>query len=84
VRNTHSNLCIIFVIAGNFDEIRTRTGVVVSILQPKLRERKETIRNEGKHESNEKAKTRKLDHPWASAEIFRGRQRRHFVFIIFK
>jgi len=40
VRNTHSNLCIIFVIAGNFDEIRT--GVVVSILQPKLRERKET------------------------------------------
>jgi len=33
---------MIFVIAGNFDEIRTRRGVVVFILQPKLRERKET------------------------------------------
>ena len=42
VRNTHSNLCIIFVIAGNFDEIRTRRGMVVFTFQPKLRERKET------------------------------------------
>jgi len=33
---------MIFVIAGNFDEIRTRSGLIVFILQPKVRERKET------------------------------------------
>jgi len=33
---------LIFVIAGNFDEIRTRSGLILLILQPKLRERKET------------------------------------------
>jgi len=42
VRNAHSNLYIIFVIIGNFDEIRTRTRLILFILQPKLRERKET------------------------------------------
>jgi len=35
-------LCITFVIAGNFDEIRTRSRLILLILQPKLRERKET------------------------------------------
>jgi len=40
--NTHSNLCTIFVIAGNFDEIRARSGLILFILHPKLRERKET------------------------------------------
>ena len=33
---------MIFVIAGNFDEIRTRSGLILLILQPKLREWKET------------------------------------------
>jgi len=33
---------MIFVIAGNFDEIRARSGLFLFILQPKLRERKET------------------------------------------
>jgi len=40
--NTHSNLYIIFVIIGNFDEMRTRSGLILLISQPKLRERKET------------------------------------------
>jgi len=40
---THSNLCITFVIAGHFDEIIiNRSGLILFILQPKLRERKET------------------------------------------
>ena len=43
VCNIHSsNLCIPFVIAGNFDEIITRSGLILFILKPKLRERKET------------------------------------------
>jgi len=41
--HTHStNLCITFVIAGNFDEITTKSGLILFILKPKLRERKET------------------------------------------
>jgi len=40
--NTHSNLCITFVIAGNFDKIITRSGLILLILKQKLRERKET------------------------------------------
>jgi len=37
--------------------------------------------NEGKHESKEKAKARKQDHSWASAEFFQvGGQRRHFLY----
>jgi len=35
-------LCKIFVIAGNVDEVITRNGLILFILQPKLRERKET------------------------------------------
>ena len=35
-------MCKIFVIAGNVDEVITRNGLVLFILQPKLRERKET------------------------------------------
>jgi len=43
VCNIHSsNLCITFAIAGNFDEIITRSGLILFILKPKLRERKET------------------------------------------
>jgi len=43
VGNTHSsNLRITFVIAGNFDEIITRNGLILFIFKPKLRERKET------------------------------------------
>jgi len=43
VFNTHSsNLCITFVIAGNFDEILPRRGMILFILKPKLRARKET------------------------------------------
>ena len=42
VYNTHSNLCITFVIAGNFDKIMTTSGLILFILQLKLRERKET------------------------------------------
>jgi len=37
-----SNLCITYVIAGNFDEIMTRSGLILWILKLKLRERKET------------------------------------------
>ena len=46
IRNTDSDLYIIFVIIGDFDEMRTRSGLIQLILQPKLRERKETICNE--------------------------------------
>jgi len=42
VCNTHSNLCITFVITGNFDEIITTIGLMLFVLQQKLRERKET------------------------------------------
>jgi len=35
-------LCKIFVIAGNVDEVITRNGLILFILQPKLRERKQT------------------------------------------
>jgi len=35
-------LRITFVIAGNFDEIITKSGLILFILQPKSRERKET------------------------------------------
>ena len=42
IRNTDSDLYIIFVIIGDFDEMRTRSGLIQLILQPKLRERKET------------------------------------------
>ena len=36
VCNTHSsNLCITFVIVGNFDEIITRSGLILFILKPK-------------------------------------------------
>jgi len=42
IRNTDSDLYIIFVIIGDFDEIITRSGLVLFILQPKLREQKET------------------------------------------
>jgi len=42
VCNTHSSLCITFVIAGNFDKIILKSGLILFILQPKLRERKET------------------------------------------
>ena len=49
--NTHNNLCITFVIADTFAEIITRSGVILFILQPKIREpKKQTIRNEWKHE----------------------------------
>ena len=41
--------------------------------------KKQTIRNDWKHESNEKTKVRKHDHSWASAEIFPRGKRRHFV-----
>jgi len=41
VCNTHSNLCITFVVADNFDEIIT-CGLILFILQLKLRERTET------------------------------------------
>jgi len=41
--HTHStNLCITFVIAGNFDEILIKSGLILFILKLKLRERKET------------------------------------------
>ena len=40
--HTHSNLCITFVIAGKFDEKITRNKLILFILQPKLREEKET------------------------------------------
>jgi len=42
------NLCITFVIAGNFDEIITRSGLILFTLQLKLKrtERNKTIRNE--------------------------------------
>jgi len=70
-------LCITFVIAGNFDEITTKSELILFILKPKLRERKRT-NNSWKHE---KPKTRKHDHSWASAELFPGgEQRRHFVY----
>jgi len=39
----HSNLCITFVIAVHFDEIIIiESGLILFILQPKLRERKAT------------------------------------------
>jgi len=38
----NSNLGITFAIAGNFDEIIARNGLILFILKPKLRERKET------------------------------------------
>ena len=69
--NSHGNLCTTFVIAGHFDEIITRSGLVVL-----------TIPNEWKHE---KTKARKHDHSWASAEIFpRGEGNFGILFIIFK
>jgi len=37
-----TRLCITFVIAGNFDEIISRSALILFILKPKLRERKET------------------------------------------
>ena len=42
VCNTRSNLCIPFVIAGNFDEIITTSGLILFVLQLKL---KRTERN---------------------------------------
>ena len=73
VCNSHSNLCITFVIAGNFDQTIT-SGLILFILQLKLKrtERNKTIRNEWKH-----------DHSWASAEILPGGNV-NILFIIFK
>jgi len=42
VYDTHSNLRKIIVFADNFDEVITRNGLILFIMQPKLRERKET------------------------------------------
>jgi len=81
VCNSHRNLCITFVTAGNFDEIIT-SGLILFILQLKLKrtERNKTIRNECKHE---KTKARKHNHSWASAEMLPGGNV-DILFIIFK
>jgi len=80
VCSTHGNLCITFVIAGNFDEIITRSGLVVFILQPKLRKRKERMKQFLMSESTKKRKLESTIIHGRPQKFFHGGQRRHFVY----
>ena len=82
VCNTHSNLCITFVIAGNFDEIITRIGLILFILQLKLK-RTERCKQFVMSESTKKRKR--------ESRIIHGRPQKFFrggnvdiLFIIYK
>jgi len=83
VCNIHSNLCITFVTAGNFDEIITRSGLTVFILQPKLRERKET--NNSKISESSKTRKREITIIHGCPQLFfRGGGNVDILLIIFK
>ena len=69
VCNTRSNLCIPFVIAGNFDEIITTSGLILFVLQLKL---KRTERNK-QFVMSESMKKRKRE-----STIIHGRPQKFF------
>jgi len=70
VYKAYTNLCIIFVIAGNFDEIKQEAVDSVYFAT----ESKRTERNKKfvMSESTKVTKPRKHDHSWASAVLFPG------------
>ena len=78
VCNTHSNFCIIFVIVGNFDETITKSLLILFILQPKLREQKETNNSQWV-----KARKNEIEKAWSLMGVQRNSSRRegkHFVY----
>jgi len=74
-------LCITFVFAGNFGEIITRSGLILFILQPKLREPKETkqfVMNESTKVTKKRKRESRIIHGRLK-KFFQGGQDLHFV-----